>query len=80
MQKQIEKMFFVTGINVSELAVLYCLYYEVNTCHRQSICWETFLRLSMSLREAFSNWIAFIVINESSKGGAVQISTVFGHP
>ena len=33
-----------------------------------------------SLREIFSNSIAFTVINKYGKGGVVQISTVFGPP
>ena len=37
MQKKIDKMFFVSEIIAFELAVLNCIYYEENTCHRQSI-------------------------------------------
>ena len=34
----------------------------------------------MLLKEIFSNSIAFTVINKYGKGGAVQISKVFGPP
>ena len=38
---------------------------------------QTVLRFSISIRETFSNSIAFTVINKYGKGAVVQISTVF---
>ena len=38
MQKKVQKMFSVSEIITSELAVLNCLYQEGNTCHQQSMC------------------------------------------
>ena len=63
MQRKIEKIFLVSGIIASEMAPVNCLYYEGNTCHDQSMPWETVLRLCISVREIFSNAIAFAVIN-----------------
>ena len=71
-------MFFISAIIASELVVLNCLYKEENICHWQSMCRETVLKISLSLREAFSNLVAFTVINKYGKVGVVQISTVFG--
>ena len=45
------------------MAPVNCLYYEGSTCHGQSMPLETVLRLSISVREIFSNAIAFTVIN-----------------
>ena len=63
MQKKIEKKFLVSEIIASEMAAVNCLYYEGNACHNKSMRSETVLRLSMSVREIFSNAIAFTMIN-----------------
>ena len=63
MQRKIQKIFFVSEIIPSEMAALNCLYYEGNTCHGQSMPEETVLRLCISVRQIFSNAIAFTVIN-----------------
>ena len=75
MQKKIEKKFIVFQIIASDLAALNCLHYEGNTCHGQSMRWQTVLSLFISITEIFSNPIAFTVINNYAKGGVVQIST-----
>ena len=63
MQKKIEKKFLVSEIIASEMAAVNCLYYEGNTCHGKSMREETALRLCISVRESFSNAIAFTMIN-----------------
>ena len=63
MQKKIEKKFLVSQIIASEIAAVNCLYYEGNACHNKSMRSETVLRLCMSVREIFSNAIAFKLIN-----------------
>ena len=63
MQKKIEKKFVVSEIIASEMAAVNCLYYEGNACHNKSMPSETVLRLCMSVREIFSNGIAFTMIN-----------------
>ena len=37
MQKKIRKKFLVSEIVASEMTAVNCLYYEGNTCHRQSM-------------------------------------------
>ena len=63
MQKKIEKKFLVSQIIASEMAPVNCLYYEGNACHNKSMRSESVLRLCMSVREIFSNAIAFTMIN-----------------
>ena len=63
MQKKIEKKFLVSQIIASEMAAVNCLYYEGNACHNKSMRSETVLRLYISVREIFSNAIAFTMIN-----------------
>ena len=71
-----DKKFLVSEITASDLAALNCLHYEGNTCHGQSMRWQTVLSLFISITEIFSNPTAFTVINNYAKGGVVQISTV----
>ena len=63
MQKKIEQKFLVSQIIASEMAAVNCLYYEGNACHNKSMRSETVLRLYISVREIFSNAIAFTMIN-----------------
>ena len=73
MEKKIQKKFLVSEIIASEMAAVNCLYYEGNTCHGQSMREETVLRLSISVRETFSNPIASRDINKYAKHTDVQI-------
>ena len=63
MKRKIEKIFLVFDIIASEMAAGNCLCYEGNTCHGQSMPEETVLTLCISVREIFSNAIAFTGIN-----------------
>ena len=63
MQKKIQKKFPFSQIIASKMAAVNCLYYEGNACHNKSMRSETVLRLCMSVREIFSNAIAFTMIN-----------------
>ena len=63
MQKKIEKKFLVSQIIASGMAAVNCFYYEGNACHNKSMPSETVLRLYISVREIFSNAIAFTMIN-----------------
>ena len=58
------------------MAVVNCLYCEVNTCHGQSMPSETVLTLCISVTEIFSDPIALIDTNIYGKRAVVQISTV----
>ena len=59
MQKNIEKMFFVLEIMGFECGAVTYLHYEVNSCDRQSTCYQTVPRFQIWLREIFSKWILF---------------------
>ena len=78
MQKQIEKIFFVSEIIASELPVL-------NSQLRREYLWSAVNMIRNSLSNLhitkidFSITIAFTVINKYGKCVAVQISTVLGH-
>ena len=63
MQKKIKQKFLVSQIITPEMAAVNCLYYEGNACHNKSMRSETVLRLCISVREIFSNAIAFTMIN-----------------
>ena len=45
MQQTIAKEYFVSNTNPFYLVAVDCLYYKENTCHRQSMCEQTALRL-----------------------------------
>ena len=76
MEKKTKKVFLVSGIISYELAALNSFYYEGNTCHGQSLRKQTLFRLCISVREIFSNPIAFTVINNYTESGVLQISRV----
>ena len=59
------------------MVVLNSLYYEENTCYRQSICLQTDLRFQLRLRETFSNSIFLRFTKQNGKSVVVQISAVF---
>ena len=63
MQKKIQKKFLVSEIIASERAAVNCFDYEGNACHNKSMPSETVLRLGISVREIFSNAIAFTMIH-----------------
>ena len=63
MQKKIQKRFLASEIIASEMVALNCPYYDGNTCHGKSMRQEMVLRLCISVREIFSNAIAFTMIN-----------------
>ena len=52
-------MFFVLEIVAFEGVGVTYLYYEVNSCDRQSRCYQTVLGSKISLAEMFSDWILF---------------------
>ena len=67
MQKQFEEIFFLFEIIACEEVAITCHYKEENTCYQQSVGKGAVLRFWISLRESFSNWNAFIVMNKHGK-------------
>ena len=72
-----EKKFVVSEIILSELVALNSLYYEGNTCNRQSMCEETALTFCIALKETFSTSITSTKINKFGNVAVFQIATVF---
>ena len=52
-------MFFVLKIIAFEYVAVTYLHYEVNSCDRQSTCYQTVLRSQIWLEQMSSNWILF---------------------
>ena len=73
MEEKVEKKFFVFQIIVTDLAAANSHYYKENTCHRQSMCQQTVLRLHTSLEDTFSNSISPRVMKKYDKSVVVQI-------
>ena len=57
MEKKFERIFLVLDIMVFEPVAGAYLYYEENSCYRQSTSYQTVLRCQVWLREMFSNLI-----------------------
>ena len=51
---------------------------EHDTCHHQSICWQTPVRFQISIREIFSKSFPLRVVKKYDKSAAMQILQVFG--
>ena len=79
MHQKIQKRLFVFEIIASQLASLYFLYKEQDTCHQQQMFQQAVPRYGMSVKQTFSNSFASAVINKYDKGALVEISTVFVH-
>ena len=80
MEEKDEKKFFVFQIIVTDLAAASSHYYKENTCHRQSMCQQTVLRLHTSLEETFSNSISPRAMKKYDESVVVQIHAVFETP
>ena len=59
MQKEIGKMFLVLEINAFEGVAVTYLYYDENSCDRQSTSYQTVLRSEIWLGQMFPYWILF---------------------
>ena len=68
----------VSEIIASVLVSLNSLYEEQDTFHQKPTCEQAVPRFCMSIRETFSDWTDFPVINEYHKRAAMQISKVLG--
>ena len=51
---------------------------EKDTCHWQSMCYETSLRLNISLREIFFKLVSLRVMKKFDESALMQILQVFG--
>ena len=73
-----QKEFFVLKILGIESGTTSSLNLEKDTCHWQSMCYETSLRFNISLREIFFNSGSFRVMKKYDESTLIQILQVFG--
>ena len=70
---------FSSEIIASEYVAITRFYQEERTSHQPSMGEPTILRFFISLRETFSNLIAFTVIKNYAEGAVIKTSTLC-HP
>ena len=68
-----QKEFLVLKIIAVELGTTNSLNLEKNTCDWQSMCYETPLRVNISLREIFFKSGSLRVMRKSDEGALMQI-------
>ena len=78
MAKKNQKMFLVLKIVGFESGKTNSLSHEKNTCHWQSMCYETSLRFNISLREIFFKSGSLRVMKKYDESALIQILQVFG--
>ena len=59
MQKKVQKIFLVLKRTAFEGVGVTYLYHELNSCDRESTCYQTVLRSQILIAEMFSNYIFF---------------------
>ena len=72
------KKFLVLEIIAIDSGTTISLNLEKDTCHWQSMCYETHLRFNISLREIFSKSGSPIVMKKYDESALMQISQDFG--
>ena len=77
-QKRNEKMCLVLKIIGFESGTTNSLNLEKNTCHWQSVCYETPLRFNISQREVFFKSCSPRVMVKHDESALMQILQVFG--
>ena len=78
MAKKNEKTFFLLKIIGFESGTTNSLNLEKNTCHWQSIYYETSPRFNISLREIFFKSGSIRVMEKDDQSALIQILKVFG--
>ena len=78
MRKENQKMFLVLKIIGFESGTTNSLNVEKNTCHWQSMCYETPLRFKISLREIFLKSGSPRVMEKRHESALMQILQEFG--
>ena len=73
-----QKKFLVLKIIAFQSGSTNSLNLEKDTCHWQSMCYETPLRFNISLREIFSKSGSPIVMKKYDESALMQISQDFG--
>ena len=78
MEQKYPKKFSILKIIAFESGSTNSLNLEKDTCHWQSMCYETPLRFNISLREIFSKSGSPIVMKKYDESALMQISQDFG--
>ena len=78
MQQKIQKkssVFKMIAFEVDAESYAYC---GRNTCHRQSMCYQTDLRFQIRVKQTFSNSIYLEYMAKKDNSDALLLSLVFG--
>ena len=78
MQWKVRKKSFVSEIMAFEIVAVNSAYGYRNSCHRQLIRQQTFLRFHIRLKVTFSISSYLEFMKKEGNSGAVLISVVFG--
>ena len=78
MEQKNPKKFLVFKIISFEWGSTNCLNLEKDTCHWQSMCYETSLRFNISLREIFAKWRCPRVMKKYDESALMQILQELG--
>ena len=73
-----QKKFLVLKIIAFQSGSTNSLNLEKDTCHWQSMCYETYLSFNISLREIFFKSGSLRVMKKYDEGALMQISEQFG--
>ena len=77
MEQKLEKWFCVFQIYVFALGVAKSLNLEHDTCHRQSVCEKTLLRIHVQLGEIFSKSTSLRMMKRHDKSALMVVLQVF---
>ena len=78
MEQKIEKKSSVFEIKAYEIVAENSAYSGRNTCHPQSMCWQTVLRFMIKVKQSFSNWLYLEFMGKKDNSDALLLSAVFG--
>ena len=78
MAQKIGKKSSVFEIKAFEIVAENSAHIGRNTCHRQSMCYQTVLRFMIRVKKSFSNSIYLKFMGIKDNSGALLLSAVFG--
>ena len=78
MERTIKKKSWVFEIKTFEIVAENSAYCDRNTCHRQSMCQQTFLRFMIRVKNSFSSSIYLEFMVKKDNSDALLLSAVFG--
>ena len=78
MEQKIQKKSSVFDIKAFEVVAENSAYCGRNTCHRQSMCYQTVLRFMITVKQSFPNWLYLEFLVKKDNSDALLLSAVFG--